>query len=556
MIKNQTPSLIKVNYWFILTLIINLLAPLTNVAFAWSLKYLIDDGVQQRLQPLYRHLLICLGIVVGFVIMHYLAQYLSNIYADKQLQICQVQLMRRILHLDYVQFNHQATTDYQQLLLKETQQLGTDYLQGFFKITRNGVLIIYALLGMFCSEFWLATLVLLTTAIPLVLSGKIAQRSEPQKTRVLEQEKIYSQKIREILSGYLTIKTYQVEAQLLKIYHRSLQKYGHENCKFNNQEAATATISEFSGLLVFLVAFGGGMLLTAQGYTTVGNVTAIVQLVNYVVLPINELGLLLTRFQSARTILQQPLWQQLTESETPTTGVKGTFHQELELQQVTFTYPKALTPTLKNLTVRFIQGHKYAITGPSGSGKTTLIQLLLRLRLPDKGIIRVDQTSLQALDLTWWYAQLAVVQQNVFIFNTSLLNNVTLGRPYTDAQVHTALLQAGLGDFLQKINNDLTYPCGENGHNLSGGQKQRISLARALFQAKPLILLDEATSALDAVTAQDVETKILQNPAVTVIAITHQTSLSPLYDQVLQLTDGHLVSLRSHKGTSNKPERN
>lgn len=170
-----------------------------------------------------------------------------------------------------------------------------------------GVLIIYALLGMFCSEFWLATLVLLTTAIPLVLSGKIAQRSEPQKTRVLEQEKIYSQKIREILSGYLTIKTYQVEAQLLKIYHRSLQKYGHENCKLNNQEAATATISEFSGFLVFLVAFGGGMLLTAQGYTTVGNVTAIVQLVNYVVLPINELGLLFTRFQSAQTILQQPL---------------------------------------------------------------------------------------------------------------------------------------------------------------------------------------------------------------------------------------------------------
>lgn len=154
------------------------------------------------------------------------------------------------------------------------------------------------------------------------------------------------------------------------------------------------------------------------------------------------------------------------------------------------------------------------------------------------------------------YAQLAVVQQNVFIFNTSLLNNVTLGRPYTDSQVHTALLQAGLGDFLQKINNDLTYPCGENGHNLSGGQKQRISLARALFQAKPLILLDEATSALDAANAQDVETKILQNPAVTVIAITHQTSLSPLYDQVLQLTDGHPVLLRSHKGTSNKSERN
>lgn len=98
----------------------------------------------------------------------------------------------------------------------------------------------------------------------------------------------------------------------------------------------------------------------------------------------------------------------LTQPETSTTGLKGTFHQGLELQQVTFTYPKVLTPTLKNLTVRFIQGHKYAITGSSGSGKTTLIQLLLRLRISDKGIIRVDQTSFQSLDLTWWYAQLAV----------------------------------------------------------------------------------------------------------------------------------------------------
>lgn len=89
MVKNQPLSLIEVNYWFMLTLIINLLAPLTNVALAWTLKYLIDDGVNQRLQPLYRHLLICLDIVVSFVIMHYLAQCLSNIYADKQLQICQ-----------------------------------------------------------------------------------------------------------------------------------------------------------------------------------------------------------------------------------------------------------------------------------------------------------------------------------------------------------------------------------------------------------------------------------------------------------------------------------
>lgn len=289
---------------------------MTNFALAWTLKYLIDDGVQQRLQPLYRHLLICLGIVVSFVIMHCLAQCLSNI-ADKQLQICQVQLMRRILHLDYVQFNHQATTDYQHLLLTETQQLGTDYLQGFFRIMRNGALIIYSLLGMFCSEFWLEALILLTTAIPIVLIGKIAQRREPQKNRVLQQEKIYSQKIREILSGYLTIKTYQVEAQLLKIYHRSLQKYGRENCKLNNQEATIATISELSGFLVFLVAFGRGMLLTAQGYTTVGNVTAIEQLVNYVVLPINELGLLLTRFQSTRTVLRQLLWQNLLSLKHP-----------------------------------------------------------------------------------------------------------------------------------------------------------------------------------------------------------------------------------------------
>lgn len=536
-------SLIKINFLFILTFFINIIAPLSNVAFALTIKLLIDDGVSKNITGLYYHLGVSIVIVICFVCLNYLAKFLTNLYSAKRITASRLFLMQKILEMSYAAFNRQNTSDYQHLLLNETQQLGDDYLKGFFQIARNLMLISASLGAMFYSEFWLALVILIATALPLGLSGISAKKSEKLKNQALLQEKSYVNKIKEIISGYVTIKNYQVENYISTMYQKYLNSYAKSQLRLRGNEALTATVSELSGLVVFLVAFGGGMILTVQGYTTIGSVTAIVQLVNFVVLPINDLGLLISRFQSSKQLLAPTIHQPLIARQPDLKNKRGTLKKEIKFEQVDFKYAPNSARVLKDLSVNFIIGKKYAITGKSGSGKTTIFKLLLQLFQPDQGRIVIDQDNLQDLSSAWWYSQLAIIPQEVFIFNDTLKNNVTLGRDFSDAAVLSALQQAGLTDFLATIQNNLAYSCGENGKNLSGGQKQRLSIARAFLKAKPVVLFDEATSALDEKTGNDIENTLLQKQELTVIAITHKTNISGLYDQIFKMDQGKLITV-------------
>ncbi|XRF77927.1 ABC transporter ATP-binding protein [Pediococcus acidilactici] len=197
------------------------------------------------------------------------------------------------------------------------------------------------------------------------------------------------------------------------------------------------------------------------------------------------------------------------------------------------------------MNCRLLANHNYAIIGNSGSGKTTIFNLLLKLFSPDQGKITIDGNDLNSISAKWWYSQVAVVQQEVFIFNDSIKYNVTLGHLYSDQQIVQALQEAGLGEFLATVNGDLNYNCGENGKNLSGGQRQRISIARAFIQEKSIILLDEATSALDNKLSNEIEETLLAKTKITAIVITHKTSVVNLarFDKVFRLVNKKLIEV-------------
>jgi ABC-type multidrug transport system fused ATPase/permease subunit len=540
-LKIKINSSIMMKLLFGITLIVNLLAPLSNIAFAFSIKILIDAGLAQNLERLTAALQLSGVVICGFVIINYFAKWLTNIYAQNKINYYRTFLINSIFELNYQEFSNIKSSDYQHILLNETNQIQQDYLQGRFNIYRNIALIIYSLLVVFIGNFILAVLVLIATAIPILISSLTAKKGTYHKQQLLKQEKTYSNTIKEIIGGYLTIKNYQAESAIKQRYKHQLDNYSKAQSKLKNIENQTDTISELSGLIVFLVAFGGGMIMTAKGYTTIGSVTAIVQLVNFVVMPINELGILFTRFRGAYDINRE-LTKLFTHNKAPVNYIQNkNFTNKISLNQISFHYPKNKTLILSNLTVDFNKGKKYAIIGSSGGGKTTIFKLLLKFYTPNKGEILVDDTPLNELPISWWYQQIAVVDQEVFIFNNILAYNVTIGRYFAQEKIIQALQQAGLANFLKQINYNLNYQCGENGANLSGGQQQRLCLARVFLQAKPIILLDEATSALDYKASDIIENTLLHDTNLTLIAITHQTKISPLYDQILKLENQQLI---------------
>ena len=221
------------------------------------------------------------------------------------------------------------------------------------------------------------------------------------------------------------------------------------------------------------------------------------------------------------------------------------FVADVEMSEISFTYPGQKTPTLLAVNLIVNIGQSVAIVGPSGSGKTTLVDVLLGLLNPDEGEVTISKLSPRRA-IENWSGAVAYVPQNVSIMNGTIRENVTLGYPVgpeADEFVHEALRLAQLSDLIKEMPAGLDTNVGERGTKLSGGQRQRLGIARALFTNPKLLVLDEATSSLDGQTESDISEAINSlHGQVTVVLIAHRLSTVRTADQVIYLSSGEIIA--------------
>lgn len=189
------------------------------------------------------------------------------------------------------------------------------------------------------------------------------------------------------------------------------------------------------------------------------------------------------------------------------------------MENVTFSYGNH--PVLNNLSLDFHRGGKYALVGPSGCGKSTVLKILLGW-LPDyTGAVTYDGKDIREYDTQALQNRIGYIEQNVYLLNTSIRENITLGKNFTQSEIEHALEGSALAKDLPTLPDGLETQVGENGSNLSGGQKQRVAIARALLHGRSILLVDEGTSALDKENADIVEECLLANPDLTLILVSH-----------------------------------
>ena len=231
----------------------------------------------------------------------------------------------------------------------------------------------------------------------------------------------------------------------------------------------------------------------------------------------------------------------LEQDETQPDGVQITpLTRELRLENVRFSYDGE-TEILRGVSAVFEAGKAYAVVGASGSGKSTLLNLLTSPGMAYEGSILLDGTELRTASPESLYETVSLIQQNVFVFNASIRDNITMFRSFPSEELAQAVRRAQLESLLADRGEG--YLCGENGSGLSGGEKQRISIARSLLKHASVLLADEATAALDAQTAHQVTDDILSLTGVTRIVVTHTLEQAALrrYDGILVLKDGRIA---------------
>lgn len=544
----------RFNYYLALVFS-GLVYPLINLLLALVLKRLIDAGVAQDIDALKYAIVACLLVCILLAAAVFISELTKNKFVNNFSKKYRKHIFDEIITSDLNEFNNNSIGDFLSTMTNTIATIEDKYIKAYFNVISNFALLLFSVVGMFIINWKLSIAVLIISLLPLVLMSLLGGKMQTKQRAVLQQQDDYVSQVKDAFSGFLVIKSFNIEKQISKEFQINNNKRADGElalAEFNN---ISISISNFSGYLVFLVAYGLGMFLVINGSTSIGGVTAIVQLVNFVVMPMSKLGLEINNKKAGGSAVKT-LNQLLAKIHIPIKNnypylELNSFATDIKFVKVNFSYPQPGEKgkrALSNINLQIEKGKKYALVGMSGSGKSTLLKLLMKYyKLEQNGSISIDNVNINKINLASLYKLINIVQQDVYLFDDTLAYNIKLGESFTDKELNDAINKSGLRKLVDSAPDGIEMNVGEEGKELSGGQKQRVSIARALIRKTPILLMDEATSALDQKNTTEIENAILEVADLTAIVVTHKLNPNLLkrYDAIIFMKEGTITEIGS-----------
>ena len=518
-----------------------LLAGSLNLILSWIIRQLIDaiQGVPGT------YTLGTLGKISGGFLLLAIAAFLLRhaslpYYIRRAMQQYKEFAFEKLTNKSISSFRDESTATYLSALTNDATSIETDYLSQQINMITDVVTFVGALAMMLWYSPLMTAIAIGITILPIIASVLTGNKLEPAEKRVSDCNKEFTASLNDILSGFSVVKSFKAEKEIFKQFAASNQKLENEKFGRRRLKIIVGMIGSVAGICAQLGVFIIGAWLALSGRNvTAGTVIMFVNLMNFIIQPIAELPGLLASRKAARgliTKLAEALEKNATSegSEVITKLEKG-----VSLENVSFGYEEG-KEVLHNISTSFEAGKSYAIVGGSGSGKSTLLHLLMAGSDDYTGKISLDDLELKTISPESLYEICSAVQQNVFVFNASIRDNVTMFRDFPQDELDDAMRRAHLMELIEERGGD--YLCGENGSALSGGEKQRISIARSLLKKSELLLADEVTASLDAQTAYRVSNDILDIEGITRIVVTHtlEEALLKRYDGIIVMKDGRI----------------
>lgn len=517
-----------------------------NLILSWIVQQLIDtaSGGLNAL-PLNTLAWISGGFVL-LCIVAFLLDYISQPrFIERAMRQYKDFAFQKLTEKSISSFRDESTATYLSALTNDAASIESDYLAQHLSLISKTVTFIGAL-GLMLWYSPLMTLIAAgITILPFIASLLTGNKVETAERRVSDQNRNFTSALGDCLSGFAVVKSFKAEKEIFRLFAANNRVLEGEKFSRRRIKTIVGMIGAVTGILAQLGVFLVGAYLVLSGYgLTPGVVIMFVNLMNFMIQPIAELPGLLASRKAALGLIDK-LATALEKNPTPAGNAEiSRLASGIRLENVSFGYDKDKI-VLHDISVAFESGKAYAVVGGSGSGKSTLLNLLMAASLNYDGKILFDDTELQNIAPETLYELLSVIQQNVFVFNASIKDNVTMFRRFPQGEIDRAIAHAHLSGLLAERGEN--YLCGENGNGLSGGEKQRISIARSLLKKSSVLLADEVTAALDAQTAYQVSSDILDLSGITRIVVTHtlEENLLRRYDGIVVLKNGRIVETGS-----------
>jgi len=527
---------------FALALSVTMIQTVSAMMVSWLLQVIIDLATGADIGFSFPQVLLlsaaCL-LIEAFA--HFLAYHSKPKFIAKGVGQYKEYVFTRLCQKGIGAFSKENSSLYISALSNDAAAIETNYLTNVLVIIENAALFIGALVLMFWYNPFLTILSVILAFLPLAASictGNLVAKAE--KTLSVKNE-TYMGTLKDSLTGFSVIKSFRAEARMCRLFSETVRNVSEASAFRSKMRVLVNGLSAISGAVLQFGVFLVGAYLALNGHgLSAGSVLVFVQLLNYVISPIGAIPQALAEIKASKALIAKVADALENNIRNDSRDRKATLESGISLRELSFGYEED-KPVLRNVNFTFEAGKSYAIAGASGSGKSTLLNLLTASHDDYAGSICYDDAELRQIGSESLYEMVSMVQQNVFVFNASIRDNITMFSDFPPEETERAIELSGLSGLIAERGED--YLCGENGSGLSGGEKQRISIARSLLKKSRVLLVDEATAALDNRTAFQVSNAILNLSGLTRIVVTHalDENLLKQYDCILTLKNGSVA---------------